>query len=384
MSTILEKCNAINIEKKAKITPENIRKGVDIFGVVGNGNMVDAKITNVTNLFTNNYRNDCLQDLLSLCTDITNANKMFYKCNLLQSLDLSGFNTSNITDMGSMFYECKGLKTLNLGDFNTSKVTDMSGMFYYCENLTNIDLSKFSTLSVTNMSEMFRECGSLLELDVAGFDTSNVTDMSYMFYSCENITTLDVTGFDTSKVTDMSRMFSDCRKLTELDLTNFDTSNVTNMYGMFESCQSIKSFNLSNFNTSKVTSVEGMFGSCWDLTELDLSNLDFSSVTKAGSIIYSNPYSHITDFKSFTNLGKAYTAKQTNNYYYKVNFSTCTRFTHDSLMSIINNLYDLNLSYDVANGGTLYAQQLILGSTNLANLTAEEISIATNKGWTVS
>ena len=48
-------------------------------------------------------------------------------------------------------------------------------------------------------------------------------------------------------------------------------------------------------------------------------------------------------------------------------------------MNVINNLYDLNLTYNVANGGTLYTQSLNLGSTNKAKLTAEEIAIATAK-----
>lgn len=52
-------------------------------------------------------------------------------------------------------------------------------------------------------------------------------------------------------------------------------------------------------------------------------------------------------------------------------------------MDVINKLYDLNLTYDVANGGTLYTQVLSLGDTNKEKLTAEEIAIATNKGWTV-
>ena len=67
-----------------------------------------------------------------------------------------------------------------------------------------------------------------------------------------------------------------------------------------------------------------------------------------------------------------------------LNLSTSSNLTYDSLMSVINNLYDLNLTYDVANGGTLYTQKFSVGSTNLAKLTAEEIAIATNKGWTVS
>ena len=59
-------------------------------------------------------------------------------------------------------------------------------------------------------------------------------------------------------------------------------------------------------------------------------------------------------------------------------------------MDVINKIYDLNITYGVYDEegnpgtGTLYTQDLILGETNLAKLTPEEIAIATNKGWTVS
>ena len=46
-------------------------------------------------------------------------------------------------------------------------------------------------------------------------------------------------------------------------------------------------------------------------------------------------------------------------------------------MNIINGLYD------IATKGC-NTQSLTIGSTNVAKLTAEEIAIATNKGWTVS
>ena len=69
---------------------------------------------------------------------------------------------------------------------------------------------------------------------------------------------------------------------------------------------------------------------------------------------------------------------------YKLNLTNCTYLSHESLVDIINNLYDLNLTYNVENGGTLYAQRLVLGGTNLAKLTEEEIAIATSKGWNVT
>jgi hypothetical protein len=55
----------------------------------------------------------------------------------------------------------------------------------------------------------------------------------------------------------------------------------------------------------------------------------------------------------------------------------CTKLTHDSLMNVINNLYDIKSK-------GCNTQQLVLGSTNLAKLTAEEINIAVEKGFSVS
>jgi hypothetical protein len=94
--------------------------------------------------------------------------------------------------------------------------------------------------------------------------------------------------------------------------------------------------------------------------------------------------SKVVNVRSFKNLGKGYTQKSANYSNYALSLSSCGNLTHDSLVDFINNLYDLNITYDIANGGTLYTQKLQLGSTNLAKLTAEEIAIATNKGWTVS
>lgn len=54
------------------------------------------------------------------------------------------------------------------------------------------------------------------------------------------------------------------------------------------------------------------------------------------------------------------------------------KLTHDSLISIINTLYD----YSTYTGTTTW--KVTLGSTNLANLTDAEKAIATEKGWTLA
>lgn len=190
--------------------------------------------------------------------------------------------------------------------------------------------AKTSNIKITNASYLFNDNARLEILDELIPMLDRVTNTSYMFQMATNLTTLDLTKLDMSNVTNMSNMFYLCRNLTDLDLSNIDVS--------------------------KANIIGYMFYSCTNLTNL----------------------------KFFKNLGKGYTRTMNNTADYKLDLSTNTKLTYESLMDVINNLYDLNLTYNVANGGRVYRQQLVLGTTNTAKLTAEEIAIATNKGWTVT
>ena len=57
-----------------------------------------------------------------------------------------------------------------------------------------------------------------------------------------------------------------------------------------------------------------------------------------------------------------------------IDFSVCTKLSHDSLMSIINHL-------ESKTSGTF---TLTIGATNLAKLTDTEKAVATQKGWTIA
>ena len=179
---------------------------------------------------------------------------------------------------------------------------------------------------------------------------------------------------DTSNITNMASMFASCKNLKELDLSNFDTSKVTSMTSMFASCSSLTNLDLSSFDTSKVTGMNQMFMSAEKLETLSAINAE--SVT---NVYYMFVYAHaLVDFGGLINLGKSYSTTQSANYYnYTLDFSSCTKLTKQSLINVLNSLYD------IATLG-VKPQQLIVGSTNLAKLTAEEIAIATNKGWSVS
>ena len=191
-----------------------------------------------------------------------------------------------------------------------------------------------NTSKFTDMSNMFyQNYNSLTELDATNWDTSNVTNMMNMFYQCELLTSLDLSNWDTSKVTNMTQAFYTCWYLTILDVSNWDTSNVTTMFQTFAWCANLTTLDLSNWDVSKVTSMSYMFDGC-----------------KA-----------LANFTAPKNISAA------------VDFSACTNLTHDSLMSIINNLTTVTST-----------KKLTLGSTNLAKLTTSEKAIATNKGWTLA
>ena len=199
-------------------------------------------------------------------------------------------------------------------------------------------------------------------------DTSNVTDMRSMFYDCKNLISIPL--LDTSNVTNMNQMFLGCTSLTTIP--QLDTSNVIYMNQMFWRCTSLTT--IPQLDTSNVTIMHNMFNSCENL--ISIPQLDTSNVTGVTSMF--NSCTSLTTLGGFQNLGMAYdTTASANDRNYRLDLSTSSKLTHDSLMNVINNLYDIKTK-------GCNPQQLILGSTNLAKLTAEEIQIATDKGFSVS
>ena len=145
---------------------------------------------------------------VSLVEDLSD---LFYKItDVVESLDLSGWKTSNVNNMEGMFYKCSSLKSINLSDWDTSNLDNMNSMFWGCSNLESLDLSGWDTSNVGNMGHMFKECSSIGSLDLSGWRTSNVTNMNHTFYNCKSLESLDLSGWETSNVKDMSWIFWGC------------------------------------------------------------------------------------------------------------------------------------------------------------------------------
>lgn len=138
-----------------------------------------------------------------------------------------------------------------------------------------------------------------------------------------------------------------CSLLKTIELKN--TTNIRNMKEAFYNCTSLET--LYAFNGSSLNYIERMFQNC-------------TNIKYVGGII---------------DIGKAYETTASENYVnYTLYFGNATQLTHDSLMNIINNLYDIKTK-------GVKPQKLVLGTKNLLEkLTSEEIAIATEKGWTLS
>lgn len=271
---------------------------------------VKVNVTDVTQLKKMFWGCENLEyvDLSGLKTEkVTDMSYMFANCKKLKKIVWGNFNTENVTKMNCMFYGCDSLETIDLSRFHTQNVTDMGKMFFGCDKLETLDLSGFNTKSVTNMQGMFSNCYNLEEINLSNFDTKNVTDMQYMFCLNKRLKTIDLTNIDTKNVTNMSYMFSDCSGLEAINLSNFDVNNVTNMSCMFSGCSGLEVINLSNFNVKNVTNMSFMFDGCNSLETIDLSNFNMENVTSMNYMFRSCDSLKKIDLKdvSFGNLKEA-------------------------------------------------------------------------------
>lgn len=279
---------------------------------------------------------------------------MFSGCKLLTSIPQ--LNTSNATIMNELFKGCSRLSSIPLLD--TKNVTNMYGMFYSCFSLTSIP--PLDTRNVTNMNSMFYGCSALKY--IPQLDSSNMTTMNQMFDGCKLLTSIP--QFNTKNITYMDRVFKDCEKITTIP--QIDTSKVTNMNQMFQNCYSLKT--IPPIDTGKVTNMNNMFDGCSHLESLPL--LDFTNVTSFTNF-FNGDKKYLTDLGGFKNFKLEWNS----NY----GLVKAPNLTYQSVMNVINNLYDFR-----SNGDTSTTRTLKFHPNSMALLSDSDKAIATAKGWVLT
>ncbi|ELA94248.1 BspA family leucine-rich repeat surface protein, partial [Enterococcus faecium] len=101
---------------------------------------------------------------------------------------VTSFKTASDADPKSI--PCLGNQILADGQ----SIRYFSGAFQAWPELQTVDLTGLETSAIKKMDYMFYECPKLTTVKLQGLDTSNVTDMSWMFNNCGALTTL--TGLD--------------------------------------------------------------------------------------------------------------------------------------------------------------------------------------------
>ena len=242
----------------------------------------------------------------------------------------------NVKEAGINFAYSTFTELPEWADFNG--VTNMARMFSNCKNLQTIPL--IDTSNATDMSNMFYECGHLQTIPL--LNTSNVTNMEYMFFNCHNLQTIPL--LNTSKVTNMDNIFSYCHKLQTIP--QIDTSSAIDMNYMFHQCSSLVSIPALNAQSLNIPSYYGVFG------YVELPNL--------------------TDFGGFLNLKCSLTDD--------TNLKRLPNLTYESCINVLNGLYDFTGNGETpgSNQGQLKVHQ------NFLDAVGDEISIGTNKGWSIT
>ena len=201
-------------------------------------------------------------------------------------------------------------------------------------------------------------------------DFTYVNDMSYMFSSNTILKDLsNIKDWDTSKVTNMNFMFGGTHCPDFSAIKDWNVSNVIDMSYMFTSNSYIKDFSfMTNWDTSKVTNMTDMLNvsSVTDLPAIDCTSVGYN---KYPITLYSNN-TKLTNVGGFLNMR----SKWDNSY----GLSKFLNLTYESCINILNGLYDFTGQTPTTNEAKLKVNQ------NFLDLVGDEISIGTNKGWTIT
>jgi len=122
-----------------------------------------------------------------------NFDGTFNDCMKLSYLDLSSWDTGNAVTFTQMFEGCRDLKTIvGIENWNTSKVRDVSELFNSNGRgmtIETLDLSGWDTSAMTATYTMFNGCSQLTTVYVGdGWDMTNATASYSMFSGCTSLT----------------------------------------------------------------------------------------------------------------------------------------------------------------------------------------------------
>jgi hypothetical protein len=289
----------------------------------------------------------------------------YYVCN--------GLNVylENITDVTDASYAFSGLSAIkNVFINNMPDTTDMSNMFNDCEYLENAYIQNIP--NVTTLYEAFEYNYSLKSATIGNCPA--LEDTGYMFYDCEFLER--VTFGNTPSLQYTYQMFEYCYALFEVPA--LDMTNVVDAESMFYNCGALRK--VPDYNTASLISAYEMFSYCYSLSEAP--NINLSGVNDIDYMFYTCPSLNkipAYDLTACSNLSSAFEycpilqEAPITNVSTNVSFYNCL-MAKDAIVDIFNGLSTVAPESETIN---------VAGNYGVADLTGEDIAIATGKGWVV-
>jgi hypothetical protein len=275
--------------------------------------------------------------------------------------------------------------------------TTGANMFQDCNSLENLILPFSFSSAFTTMLAMFQNCYSLVA--IPPLDTALVTTMSQVFQNCRSLKTIPV--LNTTLCTGMSTMCSGC---SVLEIFPLDTSHVVGtMTSMFNTCSILKSVPL--LDCRGANNMSSTFASCTCLRKVPTLNttascLSFNSTfLSCTQLLICPPISNSSGVTSFLNMFSGCSSLQiVPNIDMSAGASGQTAAIPGTPTLCKFDARNIKFSWALPNPSKYSAPELNRIYTNLfgpvtgqtitvtgnPNVAADDPSIATAKGWTVT
>ena len=163
--------------------------------------------------------------IIKLIFELENANEsinfenMFYGCNNIKEIDISGINCKpKINSTSQMFKNCNSLTSVKFTDISFSDVESMEEMFSNCYSLKTMDLSYFNLTNVKSTKGMFKYCNSLTSVNFSKTYLNHLETTESMFENCKNLNTIEFFKGNLEQLKNMENTFQGCTSLTSLSL----------------------------------------------------------------------------------------------------------------------------------------------------------------------
>ena len=126
-------------------------------------------------------------------SDCSDAEYLFYRCTKLTSISLPAWDLKVCTNMGGLFESCTHLKSADLSNLKIGPNLESAWfLFSNCLSLETVNLSGFDTSAFRNYSHMFHNCSKLRALDLSSFSSraggAIIDDMLTGCFNLESVT----------------------------------------------------------------------------------------------------------------------------------------------------------------------------------------------------